>query len=273
MGAEWAWLAAQAGMFLALGAVAGVLAGLLGVGGGLVLVAALAWLLPTLGVPADAAMHAALASSLASIVLTAAASARAHAKRGSVLWPTVAWMVPGLLLGGWLGSAVAVRIDGDVLRWIVAGYCLLAAAQLLRGAGRGRGVGIDPTPRGWPMTTAGTGIGAVSAVVGIGGGSMTVPLLVWRGVAPVRAVGTSSACGVAIGIASAAGYALHAPPGALPEHAIGYVYLPAAIGVAMASVLAAPWGTRLAHRLSGDALRRVFAAFLVAVAVVLAAGG
>ena len=104
-------------------------------------------------------------------------------------------------------------------------------------------------------------------MVGIGGGSMTVPLLVWRGVRPVRAVGTSSACGVAIGLSSAAGYALHAPAGALPAHAIGYVYLPAAIGVAVASVLAAPWGTRLAHRLSGDALRKVFACFLLLVAV------
>ena len=115
------------------------------------------------------------------------------------------------------------------------------------------------------MSVAGGGIGALSALVGIGGGSMTVPLLVWRGVKPVRAVGTSSACGVAIGLSSALGYALHAPAGALPAHAIGYVYLPAAIGVAAASVLAAPWGTRLAHRLSGDALRRIFALFLLAV--------
>ena len=260
-------------LFLALGAVAGVLAGLLGVGGGLVLVAALAWLLPTLGIPREAAMHAALASSLASIVLTAAASARAHAGRGSVLWPTVAWMVPGLLVGGWLGSGVAVRIDGDVLRYLVAGYCLLAAAQLLFGAVRDGGNGGVPAPRGAWMSAAGVGIGAVSAVVGIGGGSMTVPLLVWRGIAPVRAVGTSSACGVAIGLASAVGYALHAPAGALPQHAIGYVYLPAAIGVAMASVLAAPYGMRLAHRLHGDTLKRVFAGFLVAVAVSLLLGG
>jgi len=110
-------------------------------------------------------------------------------------------------------------------------------------------------------------------VVGIGGGSMTVPLLVWRGIAPVRAVGTSSACGVAIGLASAVGYALHAPAGALPQYAIGYVYLPAAIGVALASVLAAPYGMRLAHRLHGDTLKRVFAGFLVAVAASLLAGG
>lgn len=259
-------------VFLALGAIAGVLAGLLGVGGGLVLVAALASLLPAVGVPAEAAMHAALASSLASIVLTAAASARAHHRRGSVLWPTVAWMVPGLLVGGWLGSGVAVRIDGDVLRWVVAGYCLIAAAQLMFGGVRGADRGAAP-PRGGAMTLAGAGIGAVSAVVGIGGGSMTVPLLVWRGVAPVRAVGTSSACGVAIGLASALGYAAHAPDGALPQFAVGYVYLPAAIGVAVASVLAAPYGTRLAHRLDGRSLKRVFAGFLVAVALALMIGG
>ncbi|MDQ3510734.1 MAG: sulfite exporter TauE/SafE family protein [Pseudomonadota bacterium] len=254
-------------LFLALGAVAGVLAGLLGVGGGLVLVAALAWLLPGLGIPAESAMHAALATSLASIVLTAAASARAHARRGSVLWPTVRWMVPGLLLGGWLGSAGAVRIDGDVLRYLVAGYCLIAAAQLQFGTVRAADVGTISAPAGPAMGVAGLGIGAISAVVGIGGGSMTVPLLLWRGIAPVRAVGTSSACGVAIGLSSALGYALHAPPGALPEYAIGYVYLPAAAAVAVASVLAAPVGMRLAHRLQGGTLKRVFALFLVAVAV------
>jgi uncharacterized membrane protein YfcA len=260
-------------MFLALGAVAGVLAGLLGVGGGLVLVAALVWLLPAMGIPQEAAMHAALASSLASIVLTAAASARAHAARGSVLWPTVAWMVPGLLLGGWLGSGLAVRIDGDVLRYLVAAYCLMAAAQLVFGKVREADNGGVPLPRGVLMSAAGVGIGAISAVVGLGGGSMSVPLLVWRGIAPVRAVGTSSACGVAIGLASAVGYALHAPAGALPAYAVGYVYLPAAIGVAMASVLAAPYGTRLAHRLHGHTLKRVFATFLAIVGLSLLAGG
>lgn len=257
-------------VFPLLGMVAGILAGLLGVGGGLVLVAALAFLLPRYGVPPEAAMHAALASSLASIMLTAASSAYAHHGRGSVLWPTVAWMVPGLLLGGWLGSGVAVELDGQVLRLAVAIYCLVAAAQLLFGGTRAGG-GSTAAPVGLPMSLAGGGIGALSAVVGIGGGSMTVPLLVWRGVAPVRAVGTSSACGVAIGLASALGYALHAPVGALPQFAIGYVYLPAAVGVALASVLAAPYGMRLAHRISGRALKRVFAGFLVVVAASLLA--
>lgn len=261
-------------LFPLLGLVAGVLAGLLGVGGGLVLVAALAWLLPLFGVPQEAAMHAALASSLASIVLTAASSARAHARRGSVAWTTVAWMVPGLLLGGWLGSRLAVALDGALLRWIVSGYCLLAAWQVgFGGTLAGPGGGEAPAPSGWPMSLAGGGIGALSAVVGIGGGSMTVPLLVWRGVRPVRAVGTSSACGVAIGLASAVGYALHAPSGALPAHGLGYVFLPAAVGVAAASVLAAPLGTRLAHRLGAQALRRVFALFLLLVAVSVPASG
>jgi uncharacterized membrane protein YfcA len=251
-------------IFPLLGIVAGVLAGLLGVGGGLVLVAALVWLLPLHGIGHDAAMHAALASSMASIVLTAASSAYAHHRRGSVLWPTVAWMAPGLVVGGWLGSLVAVALDGAVLKWGVIGYCLLAAAQMM--FGRVRSGGGDVVPAGAGMSAAGVGIGAVSAVVGIGGGSMTVPLLVWRGVAAVRAVGTTSACGVVIGMASAAGYAFNAPAGALPEHALGYVYLPAAVGVAAASVLAAPLGSKLAHAIGGPALKRVFAVFLVVVA-------
>ncbi|RZA21725.1 MAG: sulfite exporter TauE/SafE family protein [Lysobacteraceae bacterium] len=252
-------------MYLVLGACAGVLAGLLGIGGGLVLVAALAWLLPRQGVPVDAAMHVALASSMASIVLTAASSARAHHRRGSVLWPTVAWMVPGVLVGGWLGSRVAIGLAGDVLRWCVAVYCLVIAAQMLSSRTRDGG-DTRVVPRGPGYSAAGGVIGALSALVGIGGGSMTVPLLVWRGVAPVRAVGTSSACGVFIGLGSALGYALQAPVDVLPlAHSVGYVYLPAAIGVAATSVLAAPYGTRLAHAISGDALKRVFAMFLVLV--------
>ena len=260
-------------LFPLLGLVAGVLAGLLGIGGGLVLVAALAWLLPLQGVAPALAMHAALATSMASIVFTAPSSAWSHHRRGSVLWPTVAWMLPGLIVGGWLGSRFAVGLEGVVLRWIVALYCLLAGAQMAFGGVRPRGEGEgEVVPTGAAMTAAGTGIGALSAVVGIGGGSMTVPLLVWRGVRPVHAVGTSSACGVAIAIGSALGYALNAAPGGLPEGAVGYVHLPAAIGVAVASVLAAPLGTRLAHALSGPALKRVFAAFLVLVGLSLVLG-
>lgn len=253
------------GLYLALGAVAGVLAGLLGIGGGLVLVAALVWLLPTQGVPAGLAVHVALATALASIILTGLSSARAHHRRGSVLWPTVAWLVPGLLVGGWLGSLLATRLEGEWLRGFIAGYCYLAALQLGLDWPKAKQERPD-APTGLGYSASGSFIGAISALVGIGGGSMTVPLLVWRGVRPVRAVGTSSACGVAIALASAAGYAAHGPaPGSLPDGSWGYVFVPAAVGIALASVLTAPLGTRIAHHISGKALRNLFAVFLVLV--------
>jgi hypothetical protein len=174
-------------------------------------------------------------------------------------------MVPGVLLGGWLGSRLAIGLAGDVLRWCVSIYCFIVAAQMLTSSTRAGG-DAHLIPRGPGYAAAGGVIGALSALVGIGGGSMTVPLLVWRGVTPVRAVGTSSACGIFIGLGSALGYAVQAPAGALPlAYSAGYVYLPAALGVAVASVLAAPYGTRLAHAISGVALKRVFALFMVVV--------
>lgn len=257
-------------LYPALGVVAGLLAGLLGVGGGLVLVAALAWLLPLQGVPPSAAMHAALATSLASIVITAAASTRAHHYRGSVSWPTVAWLLPGLLAGGWLGSGLATRLSGNFLRHLVIAYCLIAACQLLLEWPRPRFNGNNASPRGPGLSLAGTIIGAMSALVGIGGGSMTVPVLIWRGAPPVRAIGTSSACGIGIGLASASGYATLAGVSGMPAGSFGYVFLPAAIGIAITSLLMAPFGTRLAHWFNGRTLKGIFAAFLVAMAGLLA---
>jgi len=248
-------------IYLALGACAGLLAGLLGVGGGLVIVAALAWLLPLQGVPATQVMHVALATSLASIILTGLSSARSHARRGSVLWRSVWTLVPGLMLGGVGGALLASGLESDTLRWCVAGFCLLAGSQLAFGTPRAERERSD-APRSPALAAAGLGIGGLSAVVGIGGGSLTVPLLVWLGVPPVRAVGTSSACGVAIAVASASSYAWLSPAAPNLPGSIGYVYLPAALGIALASVLMAPLGTRLAHRLSGPALKRVFAGFL-----------
>jgi hypothetical protein len=259
-------------LYLALGACAGLLAGLLGVGGGLVIVAALAALLPAQGVPADSVMHVALATSLTSIILTGLSSARAHHARGSVAWRSVAWLTPGLLLGGVLGAALAGQLSGEVLRIAVAIFCLLAAAQMSVGTPRPERVGNQPAV-GVGMSAAGVGIGSLSALVGIGGGSLTVPLLVWLGLPPVRAVGTSSACGVAIGLASAIGYASLGPePGTLPTGSVGYVYLPAAGGIALASIICAPLGAWLAHRLDGPSLKRIFALLLLAVGVSLLLG-
>ena len=117
-------------VFPLLGIVAGVLAGLLGIGGGIVLVAALVALLPLFDVPREAVMHVALATSLASIVVTASASANAHRLRGSVLWPTVRWLAPGLVVGGVAGSLWAARVPGDTLTVIVGAFCLLMAARM-----------------------------------------------------------------------------------------------------------------------------------------------
>ena len=255
-------------LFPALGLCAGLLAGLLGVGGGLVLVAGLVFLLPAQGVPADSVMHAALGTSLASVIITSIASTRAHARRGSVLWPSAAWLVPGLLVGGWLGSLLATRMAGESLRLFVVAYCALSALQLLWGKTAAK-VGADAVPRGGLLSAAGVFIGAISALVGIGGGSMTVPLLIWRGVAPVRAVGTSAACGIAIGVSAAAGFALHAKVSGMPAASLGFIFLPAAIGISLTYAWMAPHGAALAHRISPLALRRVFAAFLLLMAALL----
>lgn len=267
MGFDPVWL-----LFPLLGLLAGVLAGLLGIGGGIVLVAALVALLPFSGVPAAAVMHVALATSLASIIVTAAASANAHRKRGSLLWPTVGWLAPALVLGGIAGSRWALGVTGSTLAMLVGVFCLLMALRMVWPTAATTAppdTAADVVPRGPWLLPAGALIGALSAVVGIGGGSLTVPLLVSRGVAMVRAVGTSSACGVLIALASAATYAL-ATTGpqtelALPEGVVGFVHVPAALGIAAGAWIAAPWGVALAHRLSGRSLTRVFAAVLALV--------
>ncbi|MEO8673163.1 MAG: sulfite exporter TauE/SafE family protein [Tahibacter sp.] len=258
-------------VYLSVGVAAGLLAGLLGVGGGLIIVAALAWLLPSRGIPAEHVMHVALATSLASIVLTSLSSSRAHARRGSVLWTSVRWLAPGMLLGGLVGAQMASLLSSAALRWIVASYCVVAAAQLAFGQVRA-GARADANPSGWLLSLVGVLIGALSAVVGIGGGSMTVPVLVWLGVSPVRAVGSSAACGFAIAVAAAIGfvYGGQSAASSLPPGHAGYVYLPAAAGIALASILAAPSGARLAHALSGHALKRIFALFLLVMGVVVA---
>jgi hypothetical protein len=248
--------------FLGVGAAAGLLAGLLGVGGGLIIVAALVWILPHHGVPASAVMHVALATSLASILATSLASTRAHLRRGAVMWPTVAYLAPGLMVGSALGALLADRLSGDVLRYGVAVFCFAAGAQLW--LGRVAEHDSDTPPRGLGLSAAGVVIGALSALVGIGGGSMTVPLLIAYGARAVRAVGTSAACGFAIALAGAAGYTFGGRDvqADLPPGTLGYVFWPAALAIACASVVLAPAGAALAHRLSGRALKRVFGAFL-----------
>ncbi len=255
---------------LAVGAVAGLLAGLLGVGGGLVIVPALVWLLPPLGLDREWVMHVALATALASILFTSVSSTLAHWRRAAVGWREVGWLGPGLLVGAWAGALFAASLSGTTLRVVVAAFCMFAAWQL--GFGRTRALqGEHAQPHGPGLSASGLGIGALSAVVGIGGGSLTVPLLVWHGVPPVRAVATSAACGFIIAVAGAAGWVFAgraAPPDV--DGMLGFVWWPGALALAASSVLLAPLGARLAHALPAMTLRRVFAGFLLAVAMLLA---
>lgn len=263
-------LIALAGFCLVVGVAAGFLAGLFGIGGGMIMVAALAFALPFVAVPEAHVMHVALATSLACIVLTAIASTRAHTKRGSVMWPAVAWLAPGLLLGGWLGATLAGRAPDAWLRVGFAVYCFFTAATMFAArktpASEGHAKAHGPI-----LSTAALPIGALSALVGIGGGSMLVPLLVWRGHAAVRAVGTSAACGLPVALASALGYvfaARHADV-ALPAGSIGYVHLPAAAMLALGSTAATHHGAALAHRLAHHQINRAFAALLALMGLVM----
>jgi len=187
-----------------------------------------------------------------------------------VLWPMVAHLVPGLLLGGALGAWIASDISGRWLQVGVAAYCFIAAVQLLFGQPAAR-AGSE-SPRGVAWSLLGVGIGTVSSIVGIGGGSMTVPALIRAGVAPVRAVATSSACGIAIGVVGSLGFMLfNEGPGRAGF--VGDVFIYGALAAALGSVLTAPMGARIAHRISGPSLKRVFAASLVILGVVIALQG
>lgn len=262
-------------VLLIAGASAGFLGGLLGIGGGLLVVAALSLALPTLGVPKGEVMHVSVATSMATIVLTFVSSATAHIRRGTVLWPSWRWLAPGMAIGGLVGAHIAQLLSGEALRWGITAFCAVTAGRMAFGKRRAHGAeGPERVPRSPWLLPVGAGIGSIAAVVGIGGGSMTVPLLMSLGVKPVKAVSTSAVCGLAIASSGALSYALsvHAPPQALPWGSVGYLYLPAAAVAALGSMTLAPVGARVAHAIPSAALERVFALFLLVVGALIAAG-
>lgn len=263
-------------VLLLAGAAAGFLGGLFGIGGGLLVVAALSLALPALGIPKIEVLHVSVATTMVTIVLTFASSATAHIRRGSVVWPSWRWLVPGMAIGGIAGAHVGQLLSAQVLRWVIATFCAVMAWRMVSGKKAAQNAGLpERAPRSPWLLAAGAGIGAISAVVGVGGGAMTVPLLVSLGIKPVRAVGTSAVCGLVIAVSSASAYALavHPPPQPLPWGGVGYLYLPAAAVVALASMSLAPLGVRVAHAVSGAALQRAFAVFLIVVGALIAAGG
>lgn len=248
-------------IFAATGLFAGLLAGLFGVGGGLVMVPILAFLLPSMAVPPAVTMQVAIGTSLAVISFTSLSSARAHQRRGGVDGAALLGLAPGLMLGALIGAAVADRLSGEVLRMIVGVGALAVAAQMLRPPPVA--IVAPKRPGGLELFTAGNVIGAGSALIGIGGGSLSVPYLAWRGLGIHRAVGTAAAAGIPIAWAGALGFIWNGwgQPD-VPGPALGYVSLPALLGIGLFSVLAAPLGARLAHAASPVALRRAFAVLL-----------
>ncbi|SEP10838.1 sulfite exporter TauE/SafE family protein [Aquisalimonas asiatica] len=257
-------------VFLVAGAVAGLIGGLFGLGGGVVMVPVLLVVFAAQGVSDAVIMHMAVGSSLAVIVLTSLSSVRAHHGLGGVLWPVFGRLVAGIVVGALLGAWLADNLSTAALQNVFAVFLVLVAVKM--------GLDLNPPASGREpgaigMTAAGGVIGNLSALVGIGGGTLTVPFLSWCGVAMRQAVGTSAACGLPIALAGAAGFMLTGwgrPD--LPALATGYVYWPAVAGMAVASVLTAPYGARLAHRLPGGLLKRLFALLLAVVALRLLLG-
>jgi uncharacterized protein len=250
-----AWL-----LYIALGAFAGVLAGLLGVGGGVVIVPILTFIFTAQQQPAEHILHLALGTSLASIMFTSVSSLRAHHARGAVDWFVVRRITMGIMAGTFFGSWVAAQLSTRFLKAFFVIFLYYVAVQML--------LDIRPQPhRQLPgrvaMFSAGGLIGGISSLVGIGGGSMSVPFLVWCNIAMHNAIGTSAAIGFPIALAGAAGYVVNGLAVKLPPHTLGFVYLPALLGVAAASILTAPLGAMLAHSLPVGRLKKIFALLLL----------
>jgi len=257
-------------LFLGLGTVVGVAAGLFGIGGGLLVVPVLSqWFslqMPTAGY----ATHLAVGTSLATIIPTAASAVYAHHRRQAVHWDALKGLAPGIVLGSLTGALLAARLPGHGLATLFGAFELLVAARL---ALAWRPTAGRQLPRPLALRGAGGLIGTLSAMLGIGGGTLTVPYLSWAGLAMPRAVATASACGLPIAVVGAAGFLITGWEATRTlDWASGYIYWPAFAGVVAASTAAAPLGARLAHRLPVAVLRRAFAVLLALLGVKMILG-
>lgn len=248
-------------LYIATGAVTGVLAGLLGIGGGIVIVPLLTFVFTSQQMPAHYILHLALGTSLASIMFTSVSSFRAHHARGAVHWGVVKTITPGILTGTFFGTWVAAQLSSRFLSWFFVAFLYYVALRMFFNV---RPKPSRTLPGAMGMFGMGNLIGGVSSLVGIGGGSLSVPFLARCNLPVHSSVGTSAAIGFPIAVAGAAGYMLNGMAVAtLPAGSIGFVYLPALIGISLASVMTAPLGVRLAHSLPVSHLKRIFAVFLV----------
>jgi len=247
-----------------LGLFTGFLAGLLGLGGGMLMVPFLTFILTARDYPPQHVIKMAVATSLATICFTSLASVRAHHRRGAVCWPIVRQLAPGIVLGSLLGSQIAAAMPARLLGYLFAGFIVFSATQLM--------LNRKPTPsRTLPgqagMFGVGNLIGLLSSLVGAGGAFVSVPFMTWCNVAIHQAVATSAALGFPIALAGSIGYlfAGWSLPD-MPAGALGYLYWPGFLVLSAASMLTAPLGARVAHTMEVAPLKRVFAIVLYAVA-------
>jgi len=243
--------------YVGLGIVAGFVAGLLGVGGGLIIVPVLILIFQTKDFSPDVIVHMAIGTSLATIIFTSFSSVYAHHFRHkAVRWDVVKKLTTGIVLGALLGAVIADFISAKILKQFFGFFELFVAAQMALNI---KAHATRALPARIGMLTTGTGIGTVSSIVGIGGGTLTVPFLVWCNIKMQHAVATSSACGLPIAIAGCVGFIITGWNEIdLPEHTLGYVYWPAFLAIVISSMLLAPFGAWLAHRLSAEKLKRFF---------------
>ncbi|WP_455376344.1 sulfite exporter TauE/SafE family protein [Kaarinaea lacus] len=248
-----------------MGAIAGVLAGLLGVGGGIIVVPVLVLVFEHQAVNPDVLMHVALGTSLATIVVTSISSVRTHQQHNAILWPVFKRITPGIVVGALMGALIAKFIPGNTLKIIFGVFLIVVAAQMI----------LNKTPKSHRqlpqrlgMFVVGTVIGAVASLMGVGGGTMSVPFLTWCNVAIHNAVATSSAIGFPIAVAGVTGFIVSGWDIAhRPLLSLGYVNLPAFASIAVASILFAPVGARITHRISSKRLKMFFGYFLLLVSV------
>jgi uncharacterized membrane protein YfcA len=251
--------------YLVLGAAAGLLAGMLGIGGGIIIVPMLIFIFSAQQLPAEMVPQLAVASSLGSIIFTSIAAMRAQAKRGAVDWQLFKQWTLALMAGGFCSGYIASWLSAIAMQRAIAVF-LLIVATIMFSQWKPKPERELPGPVG--RTILGFGSGLASALAGIGGGNIIVPLLLFFNVAIVRAVATSSALGLPIALVGSAGY-ISAGMGEaqLPPGALGFVYLPATLGIAAMTLLTAPVGVAIAHRMPAHLLKRVFSLLLALVAL------
>ena len=250
--------------YFATGAFVGLLAGLLGIGGGMTLVPVLAAMFTAQHYAPGHTVHLALGTGMASIVFTSSASVRAHHRLGGVDWALVRRLAPGMVAGTLLATALSGHVPQRALALAFAAIVYAGATQILLGrkptAGR-------TLPQGWALAAIGVLIGVVCGLVSAGGAFMTVPFMLYCGVAMTTAIGTGAALGVPVAVVGTIGYVYggwHVP--GLPAQALGFVHGPALLGLVAGSMLTAPLGARAAHRLPVATLRRIFALLLYVLA-------